>query len=212
MAERPVTKFTYDGVVVRKRSNIPHWHVPLGLYFVTYRLHDSLPRHVEERVMLMQADVRRLRAIDYHGESARAAEREMFRMVERELDRHAGSCHLSSEQVGELVFDSFARGDCERFRMLALTVMPNHVHLLFRLENGALDALIRDWKSYTAHEANKRLSRKGPFWQSDYYDVLIRDSRQLERTVAYILANPARAELPGWRWVRSWPERLASLY
>ena len=33
-------------VVVRSRGYLPHWEVDRTCYFITYRLADSLPRHV----------------------------------------------------------------------------------------------------------------------------------------------------------------------
>jgi hypothetical protein len=71
-----------------------------------------------------------------------------------------------------------------------------------------LDDLIKRWKSYTAHEANAILGRSGTFWQADYFDVLMRDSDQLQRTIEYVLNNPAKAGLHDWPYTRSWPERI----
>lgn len=212
MAERPLTKFTYEGVVVRKRSRVPHWHVPHGLYFVTYRLHDSLPAEVETRIAVMKADIARRRLAQFDAEAARDLEREMFKIVEGSLDRHLGACFMRQPDIADLVVSVFDRDDLNHYRLLALAAMPNHLHVVFRLENGELDAVVRNWKSYSAYLANRRLGRRGAFWQSDYFDILIRDSRQLERSIAYVLANPLKADLRQWRWVRSWPDRITVLY
>ena len=50
-------------------------------------------------------------------------------------------------------------------------------------------------KSYTAHKANKILGRQGPFWQHESYDHWVRDEAELERIVAYIIANPVTVKL-----------------
>lgn len=203
-------KYWYDSVVVRKRSDIPHWHVPNGLYFVTWRLADSLPRHVKTRLAEIRKALRTAREADYHGAHARMMEREIFKFTESELDRGRGSCRLRNPQVAALVISILEYRDGVDYDLLAYTLMPNHVHLVFRLK-CELHELMKRWKSYTSHEANKILSRTGAFWQADYFDVLMRDSEQLERTIAYVLNNPAKAGLHKWPYARSWPERIHEL-
>jgi putative DNA methylase len=64
--------------------------------------------------------------------------------------------------------------------------------------------IIHSWKSYTAHEANKLLGRKGAFWMPDYFDRYIRDKEHFIATVEYILQNPVKAGLvdtaENWSW------------
>jgi hypothetical protein len=47
------------------------------------------------------------------------------------------------------------------------------------------------------------VGRGGAFWQREYYDRLIRDGDELERAVRYVVNNPERAGLKGWKWVWS---------
>ena len=92
--------------------------------------------------------------------------------------------------------------DGKRYRLLAWCVMPNHVHVVCRLLPGQdLSKVLHGWKSFTARKANETLGRKGAFWQREYYDRLIRDGGELERAVRYVVMNPERARLKGWRWV-----------
>ena len=59
-------------------------------------------------------------------------------------------------------------------------------------------------KKHTALEANKVLHRTGAFWQHESYDHVIRDSKELERMIWYVLYNPVKAGLTDswekWRW------------
>jgi REP element-mobilizing transposase RayT len=81
--------------------------------------------------------------------------------------------------------------------------MPNHVHVIFRLfPREALAEVIRSWKLFTARKANRILGRSGIFWQREYYDRLIREEVELDRAIRYVLSNPERAGLKGWKW--SW--------
>jgi putative DNA methylase len=50
-------------------------------------------------------------------------------------------------------------------------------------------------KSYTGSEANKMLKRKGAFWQEDYFDRYIRNSKHYVAVVDYIENNPVKARL-----------------
>jgi REP element-mobilizing transposase RayT len=50
-------------------------------------------------------------------------------------------------------------------------------------------------KSSTAHDANKLLSRKGPFWMNEYFDRYIRNEQHFRNTVRYIENNPVKARL-----------------
>jgi len=203
-------KYWYETVVVRKRSGIPHWHVPNGLYFVTYRLADSLPRYVEERLAVMRGALRSARESDYHGSDARKIEREILRITESEFDRHCGECWLRNSEVATLVVSSFEFSDSTDYDLLAFALMPNHVHVVFRLKRE-LDAVIKRWKSYTSHVANDILGRSGKFWQTDYFDVLMRDSKQLQKTITYVLDNPAKAGLHEWPYTYSWPDRILNV-
>ncbi|MBC8029656.1 MAG: hypothetical protein H7Z16_06060 [Pyrinomonadaceae bacterium] len=54
---------------------------------------------------------------------------------------------------------------------------------------------------FSANEASKILNRSGDFWQSEYYDHLIRDAADYAHCVNYVLKNPAMAGLKDWKWV-----------
>jgi hypothetical protein len=78
------------------------------------------------------------------------------------------------------------------------------VHVIFRLFLGQeLSDTVGGWKSYTAKRANRNLGRTGTFWQREYYDRLIRNDGELDRAVDYVLRNPEKAGLKGWKWVWS---------
>ena len=74
--------------------------------------------------------------------------------------------------------------------------MPNHVHVLLRLLNEeSLSNVMHSLKSYTAHEANKLLARRGRFWFKESFDRYIRDMNPYRSVVAYIENNPVKAGL-----------------
>lgn len=96
--------------------------------------------------------------------------------------------------------------------------MPNHVHILFEHYNLPSEETntkgkdkdypvaqtMRYIKGNTATEANKLLGRKGYFWQKESYDHYIRNDREVENVINYILNNPVKAGLVedwiNWPW------------
>jgi len=63
-----------------------------------------------------------------------------------------------------------------------------------------LSQILHSIKSYTAKQANRLLQREGDFWQSEYFDRLIRDDEELMQQVDYVFENPAKASLENWPW------------
>ena len=174
---------------IRNRGYLPHWESEGGIYFVTFRLADSLPQPV----------IRALRADEI---SKPKEQQRMAKKLEDFLDRGAGACVLSQPGIAGLVASALKKFDGVRYRMLAWCVMPNHVHVVFLpLEGHELAQILHTWKSFTAVEINRQLSRSGPLWQKEYYDHLIRDGEQLKRAIRYTVENPLRAGMKKWPYV-----------
>jgi len=90
--------------------------------------------------------------------------------------------------------------------------MPNHAHMLCTPCAGySLAEIMHSIKSFTSSEANKILNRAGRFWQKEYFDRYIRNTRQFVRTVAYIENNPLKAHLCNrpeeWPYSSAWFRR-----
>jgi len=79
--------------------------------------------------------------------------------------------------------------------------MPNHVHVVVQpLRGHELPAILRAWKSFTAHAINKQLARSGPVWMAEYYDHVVRDEDDLSHSAEYAWNNPEKAGLEDWVW------------
>jgi ATP-dependent DNA helicase DinG len=63
------------------------------------------------------------------------------------------------------------------------------------LGDALLAEITHSWKSFTAHEINDLLNRKGSLWQPESFDCIVRHEAQLEKFSAYICENPAKASL-----------------
>ncbi|MET4700208.1 putative transposase [Constrictibacter sp. MBR-5] len=161
------------------RGYLPHLDAPDIVQSVTFRLADSLPQNV-------------LRAL----RSRRVASQELRRNVEKLLDCGYGSCALRIPEIAGLVEHALLHFDRERYRVLAWSIMPNHVHAVLRVNDGhTLSSIVHSWKSYTAKRAREFSPGEGRFWQPDYFDRYVRDDEHLAATISYVEYNPVRAGL-----------------
>ncbi|MCR4305031.1 MAG: transposase [Gallionella sp.] len=161
------------------RGYLPHCDTPGLLQAITFRLADSLPANVLER--LLQGA----------GDNA-----EKHRRIENLLDAGHGACWLKQPDVADIAENSLLHWDGQRYRLLAWCVMPNHVHVLIEAWEGySLPNIVQGWKSFTARLINRHLGRIGTLWMRDYFDRYIRDDHHLAAVVAYIHNNPVKAGL-----------------
>jgi REP element-mobilizing transposase RayT len=182
----------------RTRGYLPHIIQPKSIYFVTFRLADSLPASV-----LLQCKEKA------NSESwPRTNKRGKFQYqaaVQNHLDMSYGQCWLENPEIASIVSTAIRYFNKERYELLAWTIMPNHVHVLLKLLGDySLSSILHSWKSFTAREANRILARRGEFWQREYFDVLVTSDRQLEFFLRYVLNNPIKAglcsEIFQWPW------------
>jgi REP element-mobilizing transposase RayT len=199
--------FSYNPVVprIRSRGKLPHWEADNAIYFVTFRLADSLPQNVLRGFEFERRDI--IAIADKMDRSVSQTEQKrledlLSERIQDKLDAGTGSCSLARPAIADIVSTTLQRFAQTRYRMYAWCVMPNHVHALFRiLANYSLADVVRSWKSYSARKANLLLGRTGQFWQREYYDHLVRSEEEFHRIVGYIAENPAKAGLKNWKWV-----------
>ncbi len=191
------------------RGYLPHCDHPGLLQAITYRLGDSLPVTVLEQ---MDVELRRLPPARRDGERRKR--------IEDWLDAGHGCCALRIPEAAACVVDTWQHFAGERYDLIAWVVMPNHVHVLIRVYEGApLGKIVQSWKSYTGRRIRVMMDemvRAGPrrsqgercqgrgVWMRDYWDRYIRDERHFEAAVRYIHDNPVKAGLVGtaedWPW------------
>lgn len=183
------------------RGYLPHLKVAGATYFVTFRLADSLPREILDRLDAWRTDQLRRAAAEERTQldATFAAE------IDAHLDHGAGTCWLRDERIATLVADALRHFDGARYRLHAWVVMPNHAHALVQpLPGHALEQILHSWKSFTAHRAGEMLERSGEFWQRESYDHWVRDESEFAHFRRYIEENPVKARLCAqacdWRW------------
>ncbi len=195
----------FGEVKIHDRGRLPHWEKEGATYFLTFRLADSLAKSVLDRIESERQAIAKTANQQHRPQSVderRKLQRLSTPIVEQFLDSGAGTCHLRSPAVAEIVADTLRHFDEDRYRLFAWCVMPNHVHVVARLFPGqTLATVLHSWKSFTAKRANLILGLHGAFWQREYYDHLLRNEEELERVVRYVADNPAKANLKDWKWV-----------
>ncbi len=173
----------YDPRIWHSRGYIPHVDPDECTQFITFRLSDSMPQTV------LAAWKEELK----NGEVTDAGVRKRIEMY---LDQNYGERWLSDARIATLFQNSILHLDGKKYRLIAWVIMPNHVHILIETLPGySVAEIMQTLKSFTSHEANKILERKGSFWFKEYFDRYIRNARHYNATVRYIEENPVKARL-----------------
>jgi putative transposase len=164
------------------RGYLPHFDTDDRPQMITFRLADSLPRDVVERLVAETED----------------DEPERHERFQEFLDRGRGSCVLERPECAEIVVENLEFHDGDRYRLLDWVVMPNHGHVTYDQPTVPMATIVHGWKSYTSNRIKEVLGTKGdgkPLWQAGYHDRYARDHQHLSNMQRYIFLNPVRAGL-----------------
>ena len=187
------------------KRNLPHWHQNEALYFVTFRLADSIPQN-----KLKQWRAERQEWLQTHPEPwpdtvLQEYEDRFPNKFQQWLDAGHGSCCLRDEHFAQILRDALIYFDGGRYQLDEWVIMPNHVHALLQLKTDeTLSRVLHSLKSYTAKEINRLLGKSGEFWQSESYDRIVRSEAELEHFRTYIRENPAKAGITLSNVAYSW--------
>ncbi len=189
--------FNKDASVHKYSGWLPHWRQLGKMYFVTFRLSDSVAQD-QLRAWSDEKQIWESHHPKPWNEKVWDEYHSMFtHRMEQWLDNGCGSCALRRTEVGSLVEDALRHFDGERYQLGEFAIMPNHVHVLVRPSKDCpLETILHSWKSSTAKQANALLKTSGPFWRNEYFDHLARNSAQYEKFCKYIQDNPTKAKLP----------------
>lgn len=188
---RPLTQDEIERGFLGWHENgyLPHRDESGLIQSVTFRLADAFPVELRtEWEELLKIEDARKRRVELEGY----------------LDKGRGECHLRRPDIAAMVEGALLFRQDVQYDLRSWVIMPNHVHLLFKVQDVPMSQLVDAWKGYTAKEANKLLRRKGKFWQDGYWDTYMRDSAHESKTRRYIENNPAKAKLAAssreWLW------------
>ncbi len=142
-----------DAPAWHSRGYLPHFEGAETVQHVTFHLADSLPNEVLGR---LDEEAREFpldrRAIEFR------------RKVEAWIDAGHGSCRLREPPAADIVQSALLFFDADRYRLMAWTIMPNHVHALFQpLPGWTMAQIVASWKKFTA----RRISAGSPPGNAD---------------------------------------------
>jgi len=197
------------------RRDLPHIHPKDAVFFITFRLVDSLPAGVLQKLLQERDDAIKQLEKKFRGkeldEEKYKAEKRHFGRIDDWLDRAStGPQWLKEERVARIVAAKIHELDGKRYRLIAYCIMANHVHLLFetvgynqssptniagKTKDYPVADIMRLLKGSTSRFCNLELKRNGAFWQKESYDHYVRNDEELYRLIEYILNNPVKAGL-----------------
>ncbi|MBS1510389.1 MAG: transposase [Bacteroidetes bacterium] len=190
------------------RQRLPHKQAGNAIYFITYRLYDSIPNTIIQQ--LREENERAYQQLLKNGQFTTANEyalhQQSFERFDSFLDKNPNAPYwLQQPQIAQIVYDSLLHLSKTEIDLYCFTIMSNHVHALFAMKDDEKEVyrIMQLHKSFTARQCNNALGRSGSFWQEESYDHIVRHG-EFENIVNYILQNPVKAGLvknwEDWKW------------
>ncbi len=212
------------------KRKLPHYHARNATYFITFRLAGSLPVAAWIKLREEYELEQRLLANQFHGEALHEerykSQKRYFARFDALLDSaQAGPRWLAEPQIADIVARQIHVLHPKEYCLYAYCIMCNHVHLLIdqqdipeppRPPNGkhytALSRAMRSLKGISGYNCVQALGCKGAFWQHESYDHIVRNEKEFERILNYIVNNPVKAGLAQrwdeWKYTYINPELL----
>jgi len=180
-------------------KHLPHWNQTGRMYFVTFRLADSLPRDKLNMLKQERQVWEKTHQPPYTALQWQEYHKLFSHRIEQWLDNGTGACLLADPRCANIVARALAHFDGERYRLDEWVIMPTHIHVLVTPnQTYELSKILHTWKSFTASAINKLKQQTGRIWQHESFDHIVRSPAQLERLRHYIRDNPTKAGLaPG---------------
>jgi putative transposase len=184
--------------------NLPHFQKNDVYYFVTIRLSGSLP--IKVILQLQEEQKQKMDEISSLVEKSfeekvllkDEQQRRYFGKFDKLLDNpKSGPMWLKDPSIAEMVKESIHFYDGKKYELMCFTIMSNHAHLVFRIlkNDYPLHKVMQSLKGYSGKKANELLGLSGEFWQHESYDRIVRDDKECERIITYILNNPVKVGL-----------------
>jgi len=175
---------------------LPHWRQEGAVYWVTFRLADSLPQTAASELRAEKDDWLRDHPEPWDSSMRLAYHVRFSERINQWLDAGYGCCALSRPEIRAIVRQSLLRFDGERLKIHRGVIMPNHVHALLELLSPTpLSTVLKGIKGASARLANQCLHQGGTFWMEESYDHIVRSEAEYCQLYNYIQENPSKAGL-----------------
>lgn len=185
--------------------NLPHYQPLDAIYHITFRLYDSIPKNIlnDFQNSFNKSEIEE--HLINPKEKKLNQQTKYFKKFDSYLAKQSnGPFWLQVDKIAGTVSESIIYRNDKEYDLICFCIMPNHVHLIIENPRIQLFTIMKYLKGYTSFRCNKILCRKGPFWQPESYDHIIRDRNELENQIIYVLENPVKAGLVNnwndWKW------------
>ena len=96
----------------------------------------------------------------------------------------------------KLVLKNIINHNEKFYTLIAALVMPDHVHLLLTpVIEYELSRIMKGVKGTTARQINLKRGTFGTIWREESFDRIIRDQKELDEKLNYMLNNPLKKNL-----------------
>jgi REP element-mobilizing transposase RayT len=174
---------------------LPHWHQDGVIYFVTFRLADSLPQE-KIKTFTEEKELWQKQNPEPHTPEQKAEYHVRFpQRLQQWLDLGYGSMILKHEAATRIVSNAITHFEGERYELDEFVVAANHLHVLVAPQGEhTLSDILHSWKSFTAKELLKlpvaeKLSTAPTVWQKESWDHIVRSEASLNKFREYIRAH-----------------------
>jgi len=116
--------------ITKSRRNLPHWKRDGAIYWVTFRMADSLP---QTKLNTWKAERDAWEAMNpqpWDDHTWNEYNERFGEKLEQWLDAGMGSCALARPDVRDAVKSCLLKFDGQRLMVHSAVIMPNHVHAL----------------------------------------------------------------------------------
>jgi REP element-mobilizing transposase RayT len=208
------------------KRNLPHYQPDNSIYFVTFRLSNSLPKLIIQQLKkeneLIENSVKMIKNKEQRNKLLNNLHKKYFVNFDTLLDKNLRTnLWLRDERIAKVVADAIMYRQGREYKLYCYCIMPNHVHMVFgvgedfvsriadstarnSVSSYKVTKIMQGLKKFTAREANKILNRSGQFWHRESYDRVIRDVQDFDNTLNYVMQNPVKAGLTNdftkWKW------------
>lgn len=120
------------------------------------------------------------------------------------LCTHGKQEYFKKPQVAKYIADeiNYRTRTAGEILVFAYCIMPDHLHLLLKLNDGygkTLQKWVAAFKIHTARLLNQ-LENITPLWQRNFYEHIVRTDESMKEIAEYIVHSPIRKNMvSNWR-------------
>jgi len=145
------------------RRNLPHIQPQDAMFFITFRLYDSIPL---AKLDDLKTTYLNTNTTDISGlpikQLKQNQQEEYFMALDDFLNTNQkGPYYLAKPEIANLVYDSITYRDGKEYELVCFCIMSNHVHMVIYKLAKPLDTILKELKSFTGKEALKILRDSG---------------------------------------------------